>query len=254
MEYILEHPGLVLITSLLMQGLGAYVGHVVGGRWAETHVLERSDYRTIISATLTLLALLIGFSLTMAVNRYDLRKTYEEAEANAISSEFRRVSVMPNAAEVRDLLIRYTDLRIQFYQVRHRGQLKNIVTETRILQDKLWSSVAPTALAQPPAVTGLVLSGMNDAINAENYAEAAWRNHIPVGAWFLMGFVAVVANVLLGYGEEHKHRSTLTILPFIVSAAFFLISDVDSPNYGLIRMPPNNLIALAQTLKAHAPG
>ena len=40
------------------------------------------------AATLTLLGLIIGFSFSMAIGRYDLRRTYEEAEANAIGTEY----------------------------------------------------------------------------------------------------------------------------------------------------------------------
>jgi hypothetical protein len=41
---------------------------------------------TVLTATLTLLALIVGFTFSMAVSRYDLRKNYEEAEANAIGT------------------------------------------------------------------------------------------------------------------------------------------------------------------------
>ena len=40
---------------------------------------EREDFGIVQTLTLTLLALIIGFSFSMAVNRYDLRKNYEEA-------------------------------------------------------------------------------------------------------------------------------------------------------------------------------
>jgi hypothetical protein len=43
---------------------------------------------------LTLLALIIGFSFSMAVSRYDQRKSYEEAEANAIGTEYARADLL----------------------------------------------------------------------------------------------------------------------------------------------------------------
>ena len=46
----------------------------------------RPDFSAILTATLTLLGLMIGFSFSMAVSRYDQRKDYEEAEANAIAT------------------------------------------------------------------------------------------------------------------------------------------------------------------------
>ena len=49
------------------------------------------------TATLTLLGLIIGFSFSMAITRYDLRKNYEEAEANAIGTEYVRAGLLPAA-------------------------------------------------------------------------------------------------------------------------------------------------------------
>jgi hypothetical protein len=63
----------------------------------------REDFSVILSATLTLLGLLIGFSFSMAISRYDERKNYEEAEANAIGTEYVRADLLPaaDAAKVR---------------------------------------------------------------------------------------------------------------------------------------------------------
>ncbi len=42
-----------------------------------------------------LLGLIIGFSFSMAISRYDQRKNYEEAEANAIGTEYVRADLLP---------------------------------------------------------------------------------------------------------------------------------------------------------------
>jgi hypothetical protein len=63
------------------------------------------------NATLTLLAVIVGFSLSMAVNRYDLRKALEEGEANAIGTEYVRLDLMPidAAAATKELQERYSE-------------------------------------------------------------------------------------------------------------------------------------------------
>ena len=73
-------------------------------RLAEGHV--REDFGIIQGATLTLVALIIGFTFSMALNRYDQRKNYEEDEANAIGTEYSRASLLPptDAAKIRALL------------------------------------------------------------------------------------------------------------------------------------------------------
>jgi hypothetical protein len=58
-------------------------------------------------AVVTLLGLIIGFSFSMAVSRYDQRKNLEEAEANAIGTEYQHASLLPatDVVRVRDLLL-----------------------------------------------------------------------------------------------------------------------------------------------------
>jgi hypothetical protein len=66
----------------------------------------------------------------------------------------------------------------------------------------------------------------------------------------LMGLIAVSCNLLFGYGERRTSALAL-VLPLIISISFFLIADIDSPRAGVIRVAPQNLIALSQTMKPH---
>jgi hypothetical protein len=67
---------------------------------------EREGVGVVQAAILTLLGLLIGFTFSMAVSRYDQRKNYEKEEANAIGTEYVRADLLPVAdgARVRDLM------------------------------------------------------------------------------------------------------------------------------------------------------
>jgi len=64
----------------------------------------------------------------------------------------------------------------------------------------------------------------------------------------IKGLIAISCNLLFGYGERRTSALAL-VLPLIVSASFFLIADIDSPRAGVIRVSPQNLIALSQTMK-----
>jgi len=43
----------------------------------------------------------------------------------------------------------------------------------------------------------------------------------------------------------------LLVLPIILSISLFLVADIDSPRGGIIRVRPQNLQTLAQSLQAH---
>jgi hypothetical protein len=90
---------------------------------------------------------------------------------------------------------------------------------------------------------------MNDVLNSQGYTQAAWWNRIPIAAWSLMFLIALLSNLLLGYGMHGKGLVLSVVLPLAVSISFLLIADIDSPRGGVIRIRPQNLHALAASLK-----
>jgi lipopolysaccharide export LptBFGC system permease protein LptF len=248
----LDYPLLIFVSAFLLLWLAAWVGSWLSqrrnSRMAED---ERSDFGTIQAATLTLLGLIIGFSFSMATGRYDQRKTYEEAEANAIGTEYVRADLLPqeNAARVRTLLKQYTDLRIAFYGTRDLDELARIDRDTAAIQNQLWTTVSEPNVAQPSPLSALTLSGMNDVLNSQGYTQSAWWNRIPVAAWALMFGIAIFSNGLLGYGTRRMEPRFFMVLPLVVAVSFLLIADIDSPRGGVIRVHPQNLVSLQGGLK-----
>ena len=249
---VTRHPVLVLVLSFVGLAFSAQIGAFFSRRRRAADTEVREDFGVVLGATLTLLALIIGFTFSMALTRYDQRKNYEEAEANAIGTEYVRAGLLPpaDAGKVQALLLNYVDQRVLFYETRDDQQLSKINAQTAKLQAELWSAVQAPAVAQPTPVVALALAGMNDVLNSQGYTQAAWRNRIPLAAWGLMAAIAICSNALVGLGtrDAKAEFKLLLILPIVVSIAFFLIADIDSPRGGLIRVNPENLVSLSQSL------
>jgi hypothetical protein len=252
MELLTYHPLVFFVFSLVLMSLAAWLGVTVLRRKRPLDDELREDFGVVQSATLTLLALVIGFSLSMAVGRYDQRKNYEEEEANAIGTEFIRADLLPgpDAANVRSLLKNYLNQRIVFYQTRDEHELAEVDATTIRLETELWAAVKTAAVAQPNPITALAVAGINDVINTQGYTQAAWWNRIPRAAWALMIVIGVFGNLLVGYGSRSAKPKArlLVIMPLVVSLSFMLIADIDSPRNGVIRVVPQNLISLALSL------
>ena len=62
--------------------------------------------------------------------------------------------------------------------------------------------------------------------------------------------IAIGCNLLVGYGSRSVTAGTrlLPILPLLISIAFMLIADIDTPRHGFIRVKPQDLISLAESL------
>jgi len=250
----MDYPFLVFLLSFFVLWLSERIGASFLKRRWKMEDKTREEFGVILAATLTLLGLIIGFSFSMAVNRYDQRKNYEEAEANAIGTEYVRADLLPavDAAKVRVLLRNYLDQRVLFYITRDEQQLRRINARTAQLQTELWSAVLAPAAAQPTPVVALAVSGMNDVLNSQGYTQAAWWNRIPIAAWGLVAALSICCNVLVGYGARNVKAAGILhlILPFVVSISFFLIAEIDSPRSGVIRVHPQNLESLAESLRA----
>ncbi len=253
LEDLFHRPLILLLVAFAILSLSTWLGlrllKRLGARAEELH----EDLQVVATATLTLLALIVGFSFSMAVSRYDQRKNLEEAEANAIGTEIVRADLIagPDGARVRTLLIGYLDERIRFYTARDDREVDEINARTARLQDSLWNSVRAPASAQPTPIMAVVVMGMNDVLNSQSYTQAAWLNQIPVGAWILMLVIAVGAATLVGVGAKSAMALSrmILVLPMVLSIAFFLISDLDSPRHGMIAVAPRNLVLLADSLR-----
>ena len=250
---LLDSPVLVFALSFVILSLSAKAGDILSNRLRPLEDEERADFNVVLGALLTLLGLLIGFAFSMAVSRYDQRKNYEAAEANAIGTEYVRADLLSveDGARLRELLKKYTDERVLFYRTRDTQMLAKVNADTAELQNELWSAARAGAATQATAVVALAVSGMNDVLNSQGFTQAAWWNRIPIAAWVLMAVVASYSNLMVGYVAHRTKRRLFLILPLAVSISFFLISDIDSPRWGLIRVAPQNLLSLSQLLHAH---
>ena len=251
MHKLLDAPRLFVIASVVVLWLCSQLGAYASKKWWSPTEQERSDFNIILGATLTLMGLIIGFSFSMAVSRYDQRKAYEEGEANAIGTEYLRVELLPTetARRAKDLLRQYLNQRILFYQEQREDRLSQIDAQTAQLQNALWAAVQPEGAMHPTVTVALAVAGMNDVLNSQGYTLAGWRNRIPEAAWILMAAIAVCSCVLTGYTVHRARTLLLVILSAVLSIAFFLIADIDSPRYGLIRVVPQNLVSLSESLR-----
>jgi hypothetical protein len=248
-----DFPLAVLALSFVLMWLAARIGWAFQKRQHSLDKELREDFTLILGSALTLLGLVIGFSFAISAGRYDQRKNYEEAEANAIGTEFLRADLLPekDAARVREILKKYLEQRILFYSSDDEAEVEQINAKTGRMQNELWQAILPSAKADNSSRMALVISGMNDVLNSQGYTQSAWWYRLPSAAWALMILIAVGCNVLIGYGspEALPASKLLFILPLLISIAFMLIADIDSPRRGVIRVHPQNLISLADSLR-----
>ena len=250
MRAALDNPFLVLLGSLIVFSASAWLGTTLH-RVLPIGEGDKENFSFVLGGTLTLLGLIVGFTFSMAVGRYDQRKTREEQEANAIGTAYGQTDLLPaaDAAKVRGLLRAYVDQRMLFYTLNDAQLLRKMDGETARLQRQLWTVVTTHASGQPTPIAALVVSGMNDVLSSQGYSQAAWWNRIPSEAWGLMAGIAIFCNALIGLRTRGRSVTLLLILPIVLSVTFFLIADIDSPRIGVIHVAPRELGAVAESMR-----
>lgn len=254
MGRLTDYPLLVFVISAVVLWVSELAGLYLRGKTQGPEKDERDDLGMLLAGALTLLGLIIGFTFSMAVARYDQRKGSEAVEATAIGAEYLKADLLPaenDGQRVRDLLKQYLGQRLLFYTTRDSDKLNQIDAATTQLERDLWSAIRVPIPRELPPLVGVTVSGMTDVLNSQISTRAAWLNRIPAAAWILMVAIAICCTALIGYSARRTEgvAKLFFVLPLIVSIAFFLIADIDSPRRGVIRVQPLNLENLAQSLR-----
>ena len=249
---IVRFPFLMVLASFLGLWLCVTLGARLRQKSGPLSPDERDDFNVIQGATLTLLGLIVGFSFSMALSRFDQRQRYERIEADAISTEYLRLDLLTGntaAEDVRRLLKRFLEERIRWYESSDPRQIEQINRETIELQNELWQAAREEAAQQQTPITALVISGMNDVLSLQGNTQAAWWNRIPFAGWGLMGLIAAFSSAMIGHGARTVRPVRFPIFPLVIAIAFFFIADLDSPYGGFIHVYPRDLLTLADSLK-----
>ncbi len=259
MHRLLDHPFLYAIIWLVVLLVAALLGRQLRARRKTLGEGEKEDLNLILSATLTLLSLLVGFSFSMASARYDHRKGLEAQEAAVIGTEYERAELLPQsqALHVEQLLRSYVKERIAFYNAPNDLSDARTLANTLALQNKLWDAVRVPAVAHPNSITALIADGMNKVTDSERSTQAAWEDRVPIPAWALMFVIAIFSCALIGYYEQpsEKPRRFYILLPLLLAVASYIIADLDSPRGGLITVAAKNLERVTQSISiSHNPG
>ena len=196
------------------------------------------------TAVFALLGLLIAFTFSGAVERFDARRIQVVNEANAIGTAYLRIELLPASvqAPLRDKFRQYADARIGAY--RKLPDLKAARSElerSQGLQAEIWS-LAVVAVRSPDSAAGtnvLVLPALNEMFDVATVRLAATQMHPPAIIFLMLVGLAFASALLAGYRSSgDKAHGWLHQLGFasIVAFTVFVILDMEYPRLGFIRV------------------
>jgi hypothetical protein len=247
---------LILLGSIIFLLAATEMGFRLGRR-ARSGVdqVSRSEISTIQGAMLGLLALILGFTFAMAMNRFEARKQVVLEESNAIGTTFLRAQMLPKPPrqEISDQLRRYVDAKLAFDAAGiDRKRLRQAGEETDRLQRQLWSQATALGEKDPRSIiTGLFIQSLNEMIDLHAKGITALENHVPEIIIVLLYFVAIMAIGLIGYGcglGGQRNFFVTLMASILIAAVIMVIIDLDRPRRGLIKVSQQRMLDLKDSL------
>ena len=240
MWWALAFAGGLFLGMLLMQ----HVGHLIAmKRIARDPESAKKGAGVIEGAVFGLLSLLVAFTFSGAVTRFDARRHLVGEEAIRISTAWDRIHVLPAGAQpgLRDLFRRYLDSRLDTYRNPADGDGTKAAWDHSVkLQEEIW--VAGVAAAQASPTTAgpmLFLPAVNQMIDITRTRLMATRIHPPPIVYAMLAVVALVGALLAGFHMAGgKARSWLHTIGFaaVLASTVYVILDIEYPRMGLIRV------------------
>ncbi|MBS2032709.1 MAG: hypothetical protein JST54_32850 [Deltaproteobacteria bacterium] len=251
----LINEGIVVAGLAVLVGGAAELGYGLGGR-ERGKAEPRALLMSVLGAVLGLLALLLGFTFSMAALRFEARKQLEVDEANAIGTLFLRSGLLPEPerAAALPLVREYVEAQVTFYEAGVQPeQLAPVDARLNALQDQLWALAVAASAADPRAIpTGLFVQALNDTIDLHGKRLAAMENHVPEAALLMLCVVAMLGAGLTGFAagtDPRSDRAMAVIVAFLIVLVIGLIVDLDRPRRGIITVGEASMLRLQQTLK-----
>jgi hypothetical protein len=232
--------GLMVFGVILgATGLGIFLGHRV------RHLSEslKEPFGILQAALLGLVGLLLAFGLSLAVSRYEDRRSNVVNEANAIGTTYLRAQTLaePMRSDSLDLLVSYTRTAIRLSDhVPGSDEADAARAREERIERRLWSR-AGEALDMAPTASAprLYVETLNEMFDDETARIATLSNRVPDAVLVLELVGAALALGLLAAYLTIVGRGVLAVLLASVLVAFLLLVtfDLDRPTRGMIRVP-----------------
>jgi hypothetical protein len=247
-ENLLNHQWLVTISLVVFMALAIELGYRIGIKFRIGDDQDRKEQLNAIAEGLfVLLSLLLSFTLTMAVSRYDHRRDLVVKEADAIGTTYLRAATLgqPYQENVEQLLRSYVDVRIDFFATGfHPEQVEQAVKDSHRLQQELWENQVAVSQRDRTSVAVAFMNSLNEVIDLDSQRMAALQNRIPARVWTLIIIVALIAVFTRGLTLKRRFWLTLALAPITVAIAAGLIADLDNSGSGFIRVDQGPLYRL----------
>jgi hypothetical protein len=210
------------------------------------------------TSLLGILALLLAFTFSIALQRFDSRSEAVVDEANAIGTTYLRAQLLPTSVRDRvQLSLRnYLNLRVKASTtpLDNPAARAAFILKANQTLNTLWDFAIQAAKEDArPVTSGLFIQSLNELIDSFGRRSATIDRHVPEAVLFLLCIAFIVTGSVIGFTvgiTNHRPSFVSYIMIGLIVLLVFIIIDLDHPRRGLIQVSQNSLIELLSSINA----
>ena len=249
----LSQVAIILFGGMIVSALLGFAVRRLPGLVLKREKEEEGQEAFIVSAVLGLLALLLGFTFSLALSRYDDRREMVLEEANAIGTAYLRAQLVaePERTVISTILVDYATNRLEL-SGRPDERFDQLLARNDQLLVDLWGHTmkVPESSGATP-VTSLMISAVNDVIDLDAARKNARAAKVPSAVYAVLMVYFLATAAILGYSLTGLWARMAAVMLFLLfSISILLILDIDRPNVGMLReqqKPMEDLLVFFQT-------
>lgn len=252
-DFSLFPLGGIYVVSVVALFIASEVGHRLG-----VNAVGEANVTTLEASTLGLLALMMSFTFSMALSRYDARIDAMTVEANAIGTAALRARLLPapQSRESLKLFRDYIQVRIDLIGVKATPDVIGAaVARSNAIQNELWRLARDAAAKDNGMVpTGLYLVALNETFDDQAKRLVAARNRVPNIVLAALYVIAIVAMGFCGYAsaiDKRRWRSPVYVMSVLVAGVILLIQDIDRPREGYVSVNQRPMTEAAASITSY---
>ena len=229
------------------------------GQWRRARISDEKEHPVgaMVASILGLVALVLGFTFSLAASRFDARRMAVLEESNAIGTTFLRAQLLPEPqrGEVARLLREYVEVRLEGTQ---DGKTEAALARSEVLHEQLWSQAAAAAEKDSgPIMTGVFIQSLNETIDLHaKRVLVGLRSRIPLVIWAGLLGLAILGMAAVGYQaalSATRRSPAMLGLVLAFTVVLLLIADLDRGQEGLLRISQQSMIDLQRSMQPEPP-
>jgi hypothetical protein len=182
--------------------------------------------------------LLLAFTFSMSLSRYDVRRTLIYEEANCIGTAILRTDLYPDSARaaLRKNFKGYVEARIAYYDAHKLGKdaVHHALAQSEEISHHIWGLAVSMSKDQPNMVRdNQMLPALNQMIDITNKRDANRIARVPDAIIYLLLASVFIGSFITGY--DKKSWVALALFTVMATMTIYTILDLDHPEQGLIR-------------------